>query len=109
MNNGVFPKGYSVAIGIATYRKFLREYPNFGIRLTKHARDRMKERGIRLPQIRTVLTTGSILRVEPDIRSGLDKYRVAGPDADGRSLHVVANLDEGGSGRVVVVTVIDTH
>ena len=51
--------------------------------------------------------TGSLVRVEPDIRTGLDKYRVAGRDADGRQLEVVAGLDETGPGRVVVITAID--
>ena len=90
------------------YAKFFRDFPNFGIRLTRHARDQMEERGIRLPQIRTVLMTGALVHVEPDIRTGLDKYRVAGGDADGRRLEVVANLDESGPGRVIVITVIDT-
>ena len=52
--------------------------------------------------------TGSVLRIEPDIRTGLDKYRVSGHDADGRGLEVVANLDETGPGRVVIITAIDT-
>ena len=68
----------------------------------------MEERDVQLPQIRTVLMTGALVCVEPDIRSGLDKYRVAGRDADGRGLEVVANLDETGPGRIVVITVIDT-
>ena len=68
----------------------------------------MQERNIRLPQIRTVLVTGSLVHVEPDIRTGLDKYRVSGSDADGRRLEVVANLVETGPGRVVVITAIDT-
>ena len=90
------------------YNKFFRDFPNFTIRLTRHARNRMEEREIRLPQIRAVLMTGSILRVEPDIRTGLDKYRVSGRDADGRGLEVVANLEETETGRVVIVTVIDS-
>ena len=92
----------------AHYEKFFRDFPNFSVVLTQHAHNRMEERNIQLPQIRTVLRTGSVLRVEPDIRTGLDKYRVSGHDADGRGLEVVANLDETGSGRVVIVTVIDS-
>ena len=52
--------------------------------------------------------TGSLVHVEPDIRKGLDKYRVAGRDADGRGLEVVASLDETEPGRVVIITAIDT-
>ena len=48
-----------------------------------------------------------MVHVEPDIRSGLDKYRVAGRDSDGRRLEVVANLDQTGPGRVIVITAID--
>lgn len=92
----------------ANYRIFFRDFPNFTIRLTRHARIRMHERDIRLPQIRTVLVTGSLVHVELDIRTGLDKYRVTGRDADGRGLEVVANLDETGPGRVVIITAIDT-
>ena len=93
----------------ASYTNFFRDFPNFTIRLTRHARIRMQERDIRLPQIRSVLMTGALVHVEPDIRTGLDKYRVAGRDADGRGLEVVANLDESGPGRVVIITAIDTH
>ncbi len=91
----------------AYYRSFIRNFPNFTVRLTRHARTRMEERDIRLPQIRSVLMTGSLVHAELDIRSGLEKYRVTGRDADGRGLEVVANLEEDGAGRVVIVTVID--
>lgn len=91
----------------ADYGNFFRNFPNFSIHLTEHARTRMKQREIRLPQIRAVLMSGSILRVEPDIRTGLDKYRVSGRDADGRGLEVVANLKTDGLGCAVIVTVID--
>ena len=91
----------------AYYKKFFRDFPNFDVVRTQHALDRMKQYGVQLPQIRTVLRTGSVLLVESDIRTGLDKYRVSGHDADGRSLHVVANLDETGPGRVVIVTIIE--
>ena len=93
---------------LSHYRNFFRDFPNFNIRLTRHARIRMQERDIRLPQVRTVLVTGSLVHVEPDIRRGLDTYRVAGRDADGRHLEVVASLDETGPGRVVIITAIDT-
>lgn len=89
------------------YKEFFRRLPDFHIRLTKHSRTRMRERDIQLPQIRTVLKTGALVHVESDIRTGLDKYRVAGSDADDRRLEVVANLEETGQGRVVIVTVID--
>lgn len=92
----------------SSYGNFFRDFPNFTIRLTRYARVRMQERNIRLPQIRTVLMAGSLVHVEPDIRTGLDKYRVAGSDADGRRLEVVANLVETGPGRVIVITAIDT-
>ena len=93
---------------ISYYKKFFRDFPGFHIRLTNHARKRMRERDIQLPQIRAVLMAGSLTHVEPDIRTGLDKYRVTGRDADGRGMEVVANLDETGPGRVVIITAIDT-
>ena len=87
--------------------RFAHYRTNFDVVLKKHARRRMKQHDVQLLQIRTVLRTGVIVRVESDIRTGHDKYRVSGHDADGRALEVVANLDETGSGRVVIVTVID--
>ena len=48
-----------------------------------------------------------MVRVEPDIVTGLDKFRMAGRDADGRALEIVVNLTEAGNGLVVVITVID--
>ena len=90
----------------AEFQQFIRKYPDFRIGLTRHARDRMKQHGVQLPQIRTVLERGSVLLVEADINTGLDKYRVVGRDSDGRNLGVVINLDETGQGRVTVVTTI---
>lgn len=90
----------------AYYSKFFRDFPNFSIARTQHAIDRMREYGVQLQQVRTVLKTGSVSLVESDIMTGLDKYRVSGRDADGKALEVVANLDGTGLGRVVIVTVI---
>ena len=91
----------------AYFKNFFREFPDFSIRLTQHARERMRERGIHLPQVRSVLRSGAVVQVEQDIRTGEDKYRVAGSDADGGKLEVVAILQETETGRVVIVTVID--
>lgn len=68
----------------------------------------MRERGIRLPQIRSVLRSGTVVRVEQDIRTGEDKYRIAGRDTNERNLEIVVVLEETESGRVVIVTVMDT-
>ena len=67
----------------------------------------MRERATRLPQIWDVLKSGVVRHVEPGSNTGLDKYRVVGCDADGRSLKVVVNLDETGEGRVIVITVFE--
>lgn len=91
----------------AYFRNFFSEFPDFSIRLTRHARERMQERGIQLPQIRSVLRSGTVVVVEQDIRTGEDNYRVTGRDTDGRNLEVVAILQETDTGRVVIVTVID--
>ena len=87
---------------------FFRNFPDFGIRITQHARERMRERGIGLPQIRTVLKSGAVHQFELDIKTGLDKYRVVGSDADGRTLEVVVNLDDTGKGHVVFITAIES-
>ena len=93
----------------ANFNTFLRDFPNFSIRRTQHARERMRERGIDLLQVRTVLARGSVQMVEPDIRTGNDKYRVAGRDADGRTLEVVVDLDETGEGQVALITVMESE
>lgn len=77
--------------------------------LAGHERERMRERGIELPQTRTILKGGAVQQFERDIRTGLDKYRVVGRDADGRTLEVVVNLDETGKGRVVIITAIESR
>lgn len=93
----------------AYFNTFFRNFPNFSIRRTQHARERMRERGIDLLQVRTVLARGSVQMVEPDIRTGDDKYRVVGRDADGRTLEVVVNLDETGEGQVDLITVMESE
>ncbi len=92
----------------AQFNNFFRQHPGFGIRLTRHARERMRERDIGSAQIRSVLRSGQLRHVEIDIRSRQEKYRVVGADVDGRSLEVVANLKDTGAGRVIVITVIDS-
>lgn len=91
--------------GLAKFAAFFRRFPDYSVRLTKHARDRMAQRRIQLPQIRRVLRTGSLREIEPDMRTGQDKYRVAGRDPDGRDLEVVVTLGPGP--RVTVITAID--
>ncbi len=102
MSYGIPPERFR-----AYLNNFFREFPAFRIQLTRHARDRMRERDIGLAQIRSVLRRGSLSRVEQDIRTGRDKYRMAGRDADGRMLEIVVDLIEDGNGTVVVITVID--
>lgn len=87
---------------LAAFRNFFRRFPNYNISLTRHARQRMQQRGITLPHINRVLGAGALTDVAPDIKSGQDKYRVAGFDADGRFLEVVVTLGPGR--RVTVVT-----
>lgn len=85
----------------------MRDFPDFNIRPARHAYQRMAERAVASTHIRRVLRSGSLVRVEQDINTGLDKYRVAGRDADGRALEIVVNFTETGNGLVVVITVID--
>ena len=85
----------------------MRDFPDFNIRPTRHAYQRMAEHAVASTHIRRVLRSGSLVRVEPDIVTGLDKYRLAGRDADGRALEIVVNLNETSNGLVVVITVID--
>lgn len=89
---------------LATYSKFFRDSSDFNVYLTKHAQARMREREIGLPQIRRVLKAGSLRRVERDLNTGQDKFRVAGSDADGRHLEAVVTLGPGR--RVTVITAI---
>ena len=92
---------------IAHFRNFIRNFQNFDIELTKHARERMEEHTVTLQDLRKVLQRGYLSRAEPNIRTGRDLYRVAGRDIDNRPLEVVVDLDTTGSGCVIVVTVIE--
>lgn len=91
---------------VARYRSFIRNFPDYNIRPTQHAYQRMAEHAATSTHIRRVLRRGVLRHVERDIGTGLDRYRVSGHDADGRALEVVFNLDDTGNGRVVVITVI---
>ena len=93
--------------GIADYRNFLGAFQKFSIETTKHANQRMQQHGVTLPDLRRILRRGGLRHVERDIRTGEDKYRVAGSDIDDRPFEVVVVLDTTGDGCVVVVTVID--
>ena len=92
---------------IAHFRNFIRNFQNFDIVLTWHARGRMEEYEVTLPDLRKVLRRGYLLRAEPSIQTGRDLYRVAGHDIDNRPLEVVVDLDTTGSGCAIVVTVIE--
>lgn len=76
---------------MSSFRNYFRDFPDYNIRLTNHARQRMEQREIRLPQIRRILGTGTVREVERDIRTG-------------RDLQVVVTLGPGR--RVTVVTAI---
>ena len=102
MVDDVSPKGN------ADYRNFFRHFQNFSIEITTHANQRMQQHGVTLADVRTILRRGGLRHVERDIRTGEDKYRVAGSDIDNRPFEVVVVLDTTGDGCVVVVTVIDT-
>ncbi|MCY4139875.1 MAG: DUF4258 domain-containing protein [Rhodobacteraceae bacterium] len=91
------------------FLKFVRKKPEFSVKRTKHARERMAENGIALPAIRTVLRRGRLIHAETDIRTGLEKYRISGRDPDGRPLEVVVNLEETDQGRVTVITVFPSE
>lgn len=86
----------------STFGRFFRDFPDYGVRFTNHAREQMAERGIEAAQIERVLRTGSLAAVEPDIRTGQDRYRVEGRDRDGRDLTVVVALAP--RDRVTVIT-----
>ncbi len=86
------------------FLEFVRNKPDFSVHITEHAKERMAERRIELPAIRYVLRHGKPVRVETDIRSGLEKHRITGRDPDGRLLEVVVNLEETDQGRVTVIT-----
>ena len=86
----------------STFDKFFREFPDYDVRYTKHARERMAEREISAAQIDRVLQSGSLTEVDRDIRSGQEKYRVEGYDVDEQRIVVVVTLGPGR--RVTVVT-----
>ena len=92
---------------IARYSNFFSDFQYFDIELTDHAKERRQQHGVTLADLRKVLRRGVLLHVEPDIRTGDDKYRVAGSDINNRPIEVVGVLETTGKGCVVVVTIID--
>jgi hypothetical protein len=56
--------------------------PGFGIRLTRHARDRMDERNIGLQDVHECLETGSVVSVEAGHNPGQEKWKVQGVDCE---------------------------
>lgn len=90
----------------ASFGKFIREFPQFDIELTRHARERMQENAVTLLDLRKVLQRGYLLLTEQNIRTGRDLYRVAGSDVDNQPLEVVTDLVTTGSGCAKIVTVI---
>ena len=91
---------------VAQFRNFIQDFPSFRIRRTGHATERMRERAVTFQDIRLVLLRGRLSRVEVDIRTGRDQFRIAGRTVDDRRLEVVVNLDAQETGLVTVVTVI---
>lgn len=88
-------QGTPTARDRSTFRNFVRDCPDYDVRLTEHAREQMAKRRIELPQIERVLRTGSLTMVEPDIRTGQNKHRVEGRDQAERDLTVVVALGPG--------------
>ncbi len=94
---------------LSLYRNFFRNFPEYDIRLTRHADSRRNERGFgfTLPVLRAVLRRGRIIRVEFDSGTGDERFVVAGRDVDGLRMELVVALDRTMDGCVHVITVID--
>lgn len=94
---------------LSKYNNFFREFPGYGVRLTRHADRRRSERGFRftLPDLRGVLRRGRVLRVEFDSGTGTERFLVAGRDIDGNPMELVVVLDGTMDGCIHVITVID--
>ena len=56
----------------STFGKFFHDFPDYDVRYTKHAREKMAERGIQAAQIERALRTGSLTEVAPGLGDPLD-------------------------------------
>ena len=54
----------------STFGKFFHDFPDYDVRYTKHAREKMAERGIQAAQIERALRTGSLTEVAPGLGEG---------------------------------------
>lgn len=86
--------------------RFIKRAINEGsLLLTKHARQRMKERKIDISDVMMVLKTGNIFdEPEPHPVTGEWVYKVEGKNIDGENISVNVTLKED-SGKIVIITV----
>jgi Domain of unknown function (DUF4258) len=68
------------------------------IRITRHAEQRMDERGVEIPDVRHALITAAACTAEAG-----DRWRVRSADREGVSLTLIVVLEDG----VIVVTLFD--
>lgn len=74
----------------ARLRAFMKNRHND--RFTRHAMDRMRERGITSPEIAAALSHGAVTGIE--FTAGPETWRVEGKTLDQRSLCVIITLNE---------------
>ncbi len=95
------PKG--TRSGDNEFVQFRSSFPRFELIYSRHALERMAERGIAQDDIRHVLAKGRVVRSEPHIRGGL-AHTVEGRDLDDEPLAVVVAIKSTTRGVVLVVT-----
>ncbi len=78
----------------AQAKTYLRRYADFGIKLSKHCRQRMAERDVTVDDILFVIYWGEIIELIGDEEYGSWECTVKGLDIDGEELVFVAALDE---------------
>lgn len=103
MPSGISPRDLS------EYRNFFRNFPDYSVKFSEHAQERLDERGFNpmLLALKNTLRAGKVLRVEFNIDRGNDEFRIAGRDLDGRPIVLVVALDKTRDGCISVITVID--
>ena len=80
--------------------------PELRLRYTKHAKDRMMERGMIIGDILHVIKNGAVRRPgEPSTRPGLFKYQIecVTPNSNGRTVRLVVIPSENGAIKIVTV------
>jgi hypothetical protein len=99
-------------LGPAAATRFIREKfgPSLGLRYTKHARERMQERGLIVSDVLHVIKQGFVYEEgEPSTREGIFRYKMecVTPNSNGRTVRLILIPSQSCWIKVVTVMWVD--